>query len=374
MKAVVSGYVGKKITGIGRNLISLLSHASGENDYVLYVNEDMLEDFECLKEKGVTLVPYGVSKESSFGNLLWTTFVFPFKVLAQKADVALIPNFTLLLLIFRPTAVIMHDLIEFNIPEKFSDLKMFYRTKIADPITARRADRIMTVSENSKRDIVRFLRVDKGKIDVVYDGVDRSLFKHMDSVAASIVVAKRGVSLPFVLYAGTVDYPGKNIQSVIKAYEKLRDGTSYEGLLILAGMPGKGYDVIEAQIEASTYKDDIKLLGYVGDEELIALYSLCDVFCFVSLYEGFGMPPLEAMSCGAPVVVSDASSLPEVIGNVGYKIDSEDVGGLTDIMKSVAFGEATPFDAEMIKEHLAKFDWSKLAASFEVCLEATVAS
>lgn len=162
MKIVVSGYVGKKITGIGRNLMCLLDNVSDDNKYIIYTNEDIKNDF-IFNNPNVTVKTYKVSKTSSLGNLLWTTFIFPFVVLKEKADKALIPNFTLLLLKFRPTNVIMHDLIEFNVPDKFSPKKMFYRTKLADPITAKRADSIITVSENSKRDIMKFLNVPEKK-------------------------------------------------------------------------------------------------------------------------------------------------------------------------------------------------------------------
>ena len=147
MKVVVSGYIGKKITGIGRNLENLLNNSKGTIQYIVYTNYDMLNEFD-FTNKNVEMKTYNVSKNSSMKNLLWTTFVFPFKVLHEKADIALIPYFTLLLLKFKPTVVIMHDLIEFNIPNKFSKLKMFYRTKLADPITAKMSNKIITVSQN----------------------------------------------------------------------------------------------------------------------------------------------------------------------------------------------------------------------------------
>lgn len=208
MKIVVSGYVGKKITGIGRNLICLLDSAGKNNTYILYTNEDMKDSF-TFQNPNVIVKTYRVSKNSSMKNLLWTTFVFPFVVLKEKADKALIPNFTLLLLKFKPTVVIMHDLIEFNVPNKFSKKKMFYRTKIADPITARRANHIITVSENSKRDIIKFLRVSADKLTVVYNGVDQKKFRKMDYEKAKTVLQKREWPLDFLLYAGTIDHPGK---------------------------------------------------------------------------------------------------------------------------------------------------------------------
>ncbi len=366
MKIVVSGYVGKKITGIGRNLISLLDNARGENQYVIYTNEDMLDDFK-IHNPNVVVKTYNVSKNSSLKNLLWTTFVFPFKVLREKADKALIPNFTLLLLKFRPTIVIMHDLIEFNVPDKFSKKKMFYRTKLADPITAKKADHIITVSENSKRDIMRFLKVPEEKITVIYNGVNREKFRKMDSLKAQEIIIKMDLPTDFILYAGTIDHPGKNPFGVIKAFEKMSENKDYDGNLILAGMPGSGFEFIEEYLKKSKWRNHIFLTGFVSDEELVALYSECKAFCFLSLYEGFGIPPLEALSCGAPVVVSNTSSLPEVVGDVGITVDplSPD-----DVVKGIL--EAIKTESKnitQVNEHLSKYDWIELTRQLEQTLE-----
>ncbi|MCD7804494.1 MAG: glycosyltransferase family 4 protein [Oscillospiraceae bacterium] len=367
MKIVISGYVGKKITGIGRNLISLLNNATGGNSFVIYVNEDMAEDF-TFTNQNVTVKTYKVSKNSSMGNLLWTTFVFPFVVLKEKADRALIPNFTLLLLKFKPTYVIMHDLIEYNIPNKFSRLKMFYRTKIANPMTAKRADKIITVSNNSKRDLMKFLEVKDEKITVIYNGVDQEKFRPISEKECNRIFQERKWSHNYILYVGTIDHPGKNAMSVIKSFEALKKNGDYEGSLILAGMPGAGYEVVEAYINESEYKNDIILPGFVTDEELVALYTCCDVFCFVSLYEGFGIPPLEALSCGAKVVVSNVSSLPEVVGDLGWSVDPYSIDEITNSIKTALETEKTDDYRNAVKEHLKKYDWSNLGKQFEKVL------
>lgn len=367
MKIVVSGYVGKKITGIGRNLMCLLDNVSSDNKYIIYTNEDMKDDFK-FNNQNVTVKTYKVSKTDSLGNLLWTTFVFPFVVLKEKADKALIPNFTLLLLKFRPTIVIMHDLIEFNVPDKFSPKKMFYRTKLADPITAKRADHIITVSENSKHDIVRFLKVPEKKLTVIYNGVDQNKFCKMNSEKVETILEKRGWPHDFLLYAGTVDHPGKNAMGVIKVFEKLKDEDKYSGSLILAGMPGSGYEIVEDYVKKSNWSQDIIFTGFVTDEDLIALYSKCKVFCFLSLYEGFGIPPLEALSCGANVVVSNSSSLPEVVGNVGITVDPLNLDAVADAVVESMQNSDISHDME-IKRHLKKYDWKNLSRDFEKVFE-----
>ena len=363
MKVVISGYIGKKVTGIGRNLISLLDNSVSNIEYIIYTNYDMVDDLK-FHNPNVFIKTYSISRNDSFKNLLWTTFVFPFKVLAEKADSGLIPNFTLLLLKFKPTIVIMHDLIEFNVPCKFSSKKMFYRTKLADPITAKRADHIITVSENSKRDIIKFLRVKEEKITVVYNGVDQAKFKKMDNVQANSILKKRGWPENYILYTGTIDHPGKNVMNVIKAFEKLKKENKYDGSLILAGMLGSGYEVLVDYVKKSKYMNSIILTGFVSDEELIALYSNCKIFCFVSLYEGFGIPPLEALSCGAKVIVSNTSSLPEVVGEIGITIDPLDVDMLAkSIEQNININKL--FSERTLIKHLKNYNWKMLNKKFE---------
>lgn len=363
MKIVISGYVGKKITGIGRNLTALLNEAKYGEQYVIYVNEDMRDDFK-FTNPNVLVKTYPISKMSSMKNLLWTTFFFPFVVSKEKADRALIPNFTLLLLKFRPTYVIMHDLIEYNVPNKFSKLKMFYRTKLANPITAKTADKIITISENSKQDIIKFLGVPEKKITIVRCGVDQQKFYKMNEDKAKGILKGKGWPADYLLYVGTVDHPGKNAMGLIKAFEELKKNHEYEGSLILAGMPGAGYEVIEEYVSKSTVKDDIYITGFVSDEELVALYSECTVFCFVSLYEGFGIPPLEALACGAKVVASNTSSLPEVIGDLGIAVDPSNQDAITEgIRTSLTTPQKADYD-EKVKLHLRNYEWSELGKQF----------
>lgn len=366
MKVVVSGYVGKKITGIGRNLINLLDNSKC-NQYVIYTNYDIKEDF-VFKNKSIIVKTYKISKMSSIKNLLWTSFVFPWVVLKEKADLALIPNFSFLLIKFKPTVVIIHDLIEFNVNNKFSKLKMFYRKKIADPSMVKHSSKIITVSENSKRDIIKFLKGKKEKIFVIYNGVDQKKFHEMDKDEAQYYINNKKWPDKYIMYAGTIDHPGKNAMGVIKAFEELRENEKYTGELVLVGMPGRGYEQISDYIDNSKFRSAITVTGYVTDEELIALYSNCDSFVFLSLYEGFGIPPLEAMACGAKTVVSNTSSLPEVVGDIGITVNPLNEKNVVDAIERSINNKNDNEEKKAVREHLKKFSWDYLSDEFEKVL------
>lgn len=357
MKVIVSGYVGRRITGIGRSLINWLSEIKRDDiQFVVYTNEDMEKDL-VFHNPNVTVKTYGISRENSIGNLLWTTFILPIMAIKENADVTLITNFTLLLFPVKPTVIFLHDMTEYRVPEKQSKLRVFYRTKLAIPLSARNAKTIITVSQNSAKDIKEILHVQDEKLKFVYNGVDRNHFSKMNCEEAYSVLSSKNWDAPFILFVGTIDHPGRNIINLIKAYESLCETKSYSGKLILAGRDGKGAEIVKEYINKSKYKKDIIVTGYITDEELLAFYSSCDAFCYLSLYEGFGMPPVEAMSCGAHVIVSNTSSLPEAVGDVGMTINPNDVNDIKDaLLKTINNKEDVSYISKVDK-HLAKFSW-----------------
>jgi glycosyltransferase involved in cell wall biosynthesis len=194
---------------------------------------------------------------------------------------------------------------------------------------ARRSRHIITGSEFSKREIIERIGVDPGCVTVIPDGVDMRLFYPRSHSEIASVLSARGIQSPFILLLGSVR-PHKNIGRVLQAYAKLKAGSDLPHQLVVVGkregfrinqdLPGLA-DEIERQVVFT---------GFLREDETVALYSGADLFLFASLYEGFGLPPLEAMACGAPVAVSRAASLPEVVGNAGAYFDPYSVDDIAN--------------------------------------------
>ena len=359
MKVIVSGYVGRKITGIGRNLIETLNCIREKDiEFVVYTNYDMTQDMQ-FNNPNVIVKTYPVSRNNPIGNLLWVTFVLPIMAIREKADEILISNFTLLLFPTRKTIIYLHDMTEYRVPGKQTKSRMIYRKLFAIPVSAKNSSHIITVSNSSKNDIISILHTPENKITLIYPGIKRENFRKVPKdEAINVLQGKKWID-NFVLYVGTMDHPGRNLVNLIKAFEELKRTNKYNGYLVLVGGKGKGYEVVETAINNSEFKDSIILPGFVTDEELEALYSLCDAFCYLSLYEGFGLPPLEAIASGAKSVVSNTSSLPEAVGDVGFKVDPLNVGEIADTIYNAITTEVNEEYQSRVEAHLKKFSWEE---------------
>lgn len=327
MKILINGYVGKKITGIGRTLIETVKHMSileKNNTFVIYTNYDNDEFFQIDFPKNVQVKRINVTKMSSMKNLLFNAFVFPFLSLKENADIVYLPNFTLISFSFRPIVSVIHDMIEFKVGEKFSKLRMAYRHMIV-PRMASKSKAVITVSENSKKDIIEICKTEVSKIRVIYDAVSNDFNKVSDN-------SLRLIKDAYILYVGTVDHPGKNLFNAIKAFEKYKSDTHSDMKFLVCGMPGKGFEVVEELMNNSKFSNDILYKGFVNDNDLFNYYSFASLFIFISYYEGFGMPILEAMKFGIPVITSNRSSLPEVAGEAALICDPDN---LEEILESI---------------------------------------
>jgi glycosyltransferase involved in cell wall biosynthesis len=230
----------------------------------------------------------------------------------------------------------------------------------------RLSDKVITVSEFSKREIVKYTKVSEEKITVIYNGINRDLFHIMEDTAVSAgVKEKYGLPKRFILFVGNVK-PHKNIKGLLLASERLlMEGLDDFGIVIVGKKEGfiRCDEEVFGLLEGNErLKKRAVFTGYVENEDLPVLYNLASLFVFPSLYEGFGFPPLEAMACGCPVVVSNVASLPEVCGDAAYYVDPYDVESIAEGMLKVLTDDSL---RQRLKkkglERIRLFDWAKSA-------------
>ena len=356
MKILIMGYVGKRNTGIGRTLIETvkeLTKLDDTNKYIICTNYDNEELRYTKFKSNVKIITYKISRNSSIRNLIFNSLIFPFFALRERVDLVYIPNFALILFTFKPIVSVIHDMIEFKVDEKFSWPRMVYRKNIV-PRMAKISRKIITVSNNSKKDILELCGVDEAKIEVIYDAVSNEFDKYPEKTSKS--------NSNYILYVGTVDFPGKNVHGVIKAFELFKNKSDIDLKLIICGMPGKGFEHIEQMIKESVAKKDILYKGYVTDEELVGIYKNAKCFLFMSFYEGFGLPVLEAMKMGVPVITSNCSSLPEVAGNAAILCDPADILSISEAIEKIITDDKVRNNlVEMGHQNIKRFSWESSA-------------
>ena len=268
--------------------------------------------------------------------------------------------------------ITVHDLSFLRYPQFFSGRKNFWHRALAVKNVLRDADAIVAVSENTKNDIIELTGVSPEKVRVIYSGNNIAKSEWPEEKVKNLL-DKHKISGPFILYVGNIE-PRKNIAGLIKAYEILRreSESAAEGYnikddtkLVLAGASGWKNKKIYAAWQASPYKDDIKFLGYIDDEEKGMLYSRASAFAYPSYYEGFGFPPLEAMTYGVPVVCSNVSSMPEIVAEAGIMINPHQPHEIAAAIKLALTDNALRerlIAAGYEREQM--FSWDKTAAEY----------
>jgi glycosyltransferase involved in cell wall biosynthesis len=256
------------------------------------------------------------------------------------------------------TVFTLHDLIFRLYPETHKPLNRWFLT-LAMPQFLQAADAVIAVSENTKRDAVRFYALDEAKIQVVYEGVNP---RFRPAPPEEVARARSTLGLPerFILSLGVIE-PRKNLTALLEAYKRLLDQGS-PLRLVIAGKKGWLYRGFFERLHELGLQDQVVFPGFVPEADLPALFSAADLFLFPSLYEGFGLPVLEAMACGTPVVCSNTSSLPEIVGDAAITLNPEDTGAWVMALDSVL--ESEDLRAELRArglEQAAKFTWQKTA-------------
>ncbi len=260
---------------------------------------------------------------------LWFEFAVTKALKKHKADVFISTDGFLSLSTKVSTLLVIHDLAHVHFPHQVKFWEQKYYNYFMPKFT-QKAARIATVSEYSKQDIHQQYHVPMDKIDVVYNGV-RKDFKPLDSITKTTIKAKYSDGQDYFFYIGAI-HPRKNIHRLITAFDQFKQAANAPIKLLLAGRFAWQTGIVKDAYDQATFKNDIEFLNYVADEEVPLLMGSALGFVYVSLFEGFGIPLVEAMNCEVPIITGNVSSMPEVVGEAGIKVNPNDIGDIKDSM------------------------------------------
>jgi glycosyltransferase involved in cell wall biosynthesis len=314
---------------------------------------------------GITHLPFGSNLRSPIRNLFWHQTSLPRHCRERAFDVLFLPAGNRRLPMYSPCPTVgtVHDFSSIHVPGKYDRARMLYITRVL-PLLIRRLTHVLTISESSKRDILEYARVAEEKVTVIPLAADPGVYFPRDAEEAAAMVSKRhAVRPPFILYTSRIEHPGKNHARLIRAFAELKRKDGIPHQLVLAGTDRERADEVHRVARESGCAKDILFTGFVASEDLPLLYQAANLFVFPSLYEGFGLPILEAMACGTPVACSRISSMPEVAGDAAVLFDPKEECSIAAAIGSIITGTDLRRDlAGRGLERSRQFSWARTAA------------
>jgi len=365
--AISTSVVQRGRSGVGQYVLSLvraLLPAAAHHEFTLFVLEEDLPLFEFARS-AMQIEPVAERHRPALKNILWHQTELPGLVRRAGIDVVHVPSYRRMLWP-RPCALVatIHDLAPFDLAGKYDPARMFYGRVIARQL-ARRQDEIIAVSRLTAHGIGRHFHVPSDRVSFVPNGLDHMHFRPAsDAPAQDVVFSVPEMKARFFFYVARLEHPAKNHVRLIEAFDRFKAATGSPWRLVLGGSDWHGADKIHAAVRASAFSRDIHCLGFVPTNELPAWYRAAGALVFPSLYEGFGLPPLEAMACGCPVLSSGRGALAETIGHAAARLEPEDVSQMQAQLTRAAADEH--WRNELRAAGLAwarRFDWKETAAA-----------
>jgi glycosyltransferase involved in cell wall biosynthesis len=354
-------------SGVGQYVLALvraLLTEAHQHEFTLYVLEDDQPLF-AFAAGAMRIVPVSEQYRPAVRNILWHQTQLPALARQHRLDVLHVPSYRRMLW-RRPCALVatIHDLAPFRLPGKYDRWRMFYGRVVARRL-AQRQDEIVTVSRMTAADIFRFFRVPTNRVTVIPNGLDHERFTPGRAADAIRIISQRhGLRPPFFLYVARLEHPAKNHARLIAAFNRFKTQSPSPWQLVLCGGDWHGAAVIHELVRNSPFAQDIRCTGFIPDTELPTWYRAASAFVYPSLFEGFGLPPLEAMACGCPVLASAIGAVGEVCGDAAALVNPEDVGDLAFQLARMA---GDPALREQLRTaglaRAGQFDWRRTAAA-----------
>ena len=343
--------------GIGtyvRNLLRQLARQDHATEYVVLCQEP---DCAMVAELGAN---FRAVPERAGAYSMREQLTVPLDLRRERANLFHAPHYVLPPLTPCRAVVTIHDCIHLRFPQYLPSRIGFAYARASLWTATHRAARVITVSEASKRDILRYFRVPESRIEVIYNAIDDRYWEEPSDEEMDRVQQRYQLNAPFVLYAGNIK-PHKNLERLIEAFHLLRQDQNFKDVqLLIIGDEISKYASLRRAVHRHKLHKYVRFFGFVPDQTLAALYRLAAVFVFPSLYEGFGLPPLEAMASGTPVITSNVSSLPEVVGDAALMIDPYDPAAIADAIRRVLDDAALRADLRLRGlAHAREFSWER---------------
>jgi len=362
LKIAIDARSAMMIDGIGRMTFELIRHLGiidKENQYYLFFHRDYPKIEKVLAPNFKKyIIPFKTGLIPL--KIFWHEILIPYHCKKLNVDVFHQPNFISARKGSFKKIVTIHDLSTKIYPEqKPFNARWYYNMYVSN--TIRKADIIMAVSENTKKDIIKFYGINKNKIKVIYEGVMDYFRVISEKELLNSVRIKYALPDEFIFFVGTIE-PRKNLVRLLKAFSEVIKDANKNIFLVIAGYKGWLTKPFFRMLNELSISKKVLLLGYVDEEDLPALYNLAKIFVFPSIYEGFGIPPLEAMACGTPVIASNASSIPEIVGDSAILVDPYDEKILANEIMNLL--KDNDWQKELSEKGLKRaklFSWEKMA-------------
>jgi len=343
------------------NLLRAMERIDTKNRYTIFHNPLKTNKID-FKNPNFSTYETPITIENHLVGDFWRNFYLPYRLRSEGTDVFHDPGYFLPIVSSGYKSVVtVHDLVVYTFPQTNSKRYFWYMRQMTK-IGVQKADLIIALSFHTKEDLIRILKVPESKVRVVYSATNEHLKRITDPAEIASTREKFGIDGPYILCVNTIE-PRKNLPRLLSAYHLLKTEMKLEHKLVVCGMFGWLYGDVFTTIRELGLEDSIVFTSYVKDEDLPRLYSGAELFVFPSLYEGFGLPALEAMACGAPVITSSSSSLPEIVGDAAIMVNPYSIEELAEAMFKVLTDEK--LRDQMRRAGLSRaslFSWEKTAS------------
>lgn len=344
--------------GIGTHINNILTNISAldkEREYFIFCSHEDKQKLEGLGEN------FHIIFDESEKYSLHEHFSLSWKIKKLKLNLFHEPHYVLPMFTSCPTIVTIHDLVHLIFPQYLPGRWAYYYARFMLKKAVKKSSRIITVSKCTKIDLIELLSANPEKIRIVYNGIEERFFSRWTSKKLKSTQEKYQLYQPFILYIGNLK-PHKNLICLIEAFRLIKEEIEDQLQLIIVGRDVVSYPALMRSAEKLGLRQSVRFLGFIPKDFLPGLYRLAELFVFPSRYEGFGLPPLEAMACGTAVVASNTSSLPEVLNDAAYLTEVSHPSQLAEAIVNVLKSDRLRKKLEKSGPKQAKkFSWKKAA-------------